>query len=130
MKPTRFRYLRRFSLRSLFALMTLCCVVFGVWAAYVSPYRQQQRSLGVAMRLDGSFKVSAAEGPAWQGWLVTTMLGKGTFAQITEVDLSNKNVRDADLHQLAGLIHLRKISLDYTPLTNDGIAVLKAMRKL
>jgi hypothetical protein len=130
MKSDRFKYLRRYSLRTLFVLMTLCCLLFGAWALYVNPYRQQLRSLAVVNRLQGAVIRAPAEGPAWQGWLVTTMLGKETFAQVTEVDLNYKKVSDADLRQLAGLIHLRKLSLDYTAVTDDGIASLQSMPNL
>jgi hypothetical protein len=130
MKPEQFLYLKRYSLRTLFVLMTLCCLVFGAWAVYVNPYRQQQRSLAVVSRLQGAISQQPAEGPAWQVWLVTTMLGKDAFAQVTEVDLNHKNVTDADLRQLVGLIHLRKLALDYTGVSDDGIVALESMPRL
>jgi hypothetical protein len=130
MKPEQFKYLRRYSLRTLFVLMTLCCLLFGAWAVYVNPYRQQQRSLAVVNRLQGTVTQAPAEGPAWQGWLVTTMLGENAFAQVTGVDLNNKKVGDADLRQLVGLIHVGKLALDYTDVTDGGIVALESMPKL
>ena len=45
--------LKRFSLRSLFVLMTACCVFFGVWSVYVDPYRKESRSLAEILRVQG-----------------------------------------------------------------------------
>jgi len=130
MKPERFKRLRRYSLRTLLILMTLCCLVFGAWAVYVNPYRQQQRSLAVVNRLQGTVSRVPAEGPAWQGWLVTTMLGPDAFARVVVVDLNHKNITDADLRQLSGLKHLRRLQLDYAPITDGGLEVVRTLPKL
>lgn len=121
---------RSFSLRSLFILMTLCCLLFGAWAAYVNPYRQQQRSLAVVNRLQGNTVKAPADGPPWNGWLVTTLLGQDAFMQVTEVELNGKQVTDEELGRLGGLIYLRKLSLDYTPVSDNGIATLHSMTDL
>ena len=63
MTANRFIDWKRFSLRSLFVLMTLLCLVFGTWAAYVNPYRLQANSLAVVNRLQGNAAQSPAEGP-------------------------------------------------------------------
>jgi hypothetical protein len=121
---------RRFSLRTLFILMTLCCLFFGLWAAYVNPYRLQQQSLAAVNRLQGNSAIAPADGPGWHRWLVTSLLGKDAFVQVTEVDLNNKNADEEALRSLGGLIYIRKLSLDYTPITDDGIATLRSMKKL
>ncbi|MCI0332503.1 MAG: hypothetical protein L0228_04695 [Planctomycetes bacterium] len=121
---------KRFSLRTLFVLMTLCCMLFGTWAAYVNPYRLQQRSLAVVNNLQGNTGKAPAEGAGWQRWLVTTLLGDDAFQQVTEVDLNGKKIDDETLRSLAGLIYLRKLSLDYTAVTDDSIATLRSMPKL
>ncbi len=126
----RFKKWRRFSLRTLFIVMTLCCLLFGVWAVYVNPYRLQQRSLAVVNNLQGNTGKAPAEGAGWQRWLVTTLLGDDAFQQVTEVELNGKKIDDATLRSLAGLIYLRKLSLDYTPVTDDSIATLRSMPKL
>jgi hypothetical protein len=121
---------KRFSLRSLFVLMTLCCLVFGLWAAYVNPYRLQANSLAVVNRLQGNAAQSPAQGPGWQRWLVTAFLGDDAFVRVTEVDLANRKVDDDSLRSLAGLVYLRKLALDYTPVTHNGVAALRSMRDL
>lgn len=130
MQPERLKYLRRYSLRTLFLVMTLCCLVFGAWAAYVNPYRLQQRSLAAVNRLQGNVVKVPAQGPQWHVWLVTTLLGDEAFMYVTEVDLNNRKVSDADLNQLANLVHLRELSLDYAPVTDDGLAVLRSLPRL
>ena len=121
---------KRFSLRSLFVLMTLCCLVFGLWAAYVNPYRLQANALALVNRLQGNAATSPAEGAAWNRWLVTAFLGDDAFVRVTEVDLAGRKVDDDDLRSLAGLILLKKLALDYTSVTDDGIAALRSMRDL
>ena len=130
MNVDRFKNWRRFSLRTLFILMTVCCLIFGAWAVYVNPYRHQQRSLAVVNRLQGNTVKAPAEGPAWNGWLVTTLLGKDAFVQVTEVELNGKEVTDEELGRLAGLVYLRKLALDYTPVTDSGLATLHSMPNL
>jgi hypothetical protein len=121
---------KRFSLRTLFILMTICCLVFGTWAAYVNPYRLEARSLAEVKRLQGEFELVRAEGPEWHRWLVTTLLGDDAFVHVTKVDLNGRDVDDNALRALAGLVHLQFLSLDYTQVTDDGIAVLRSMPHL
>ena len=118
---------KRFSLRSLFVLMTLCCIVFGTWSVYVDPYRRQMQSLAVLNRLQGSSKPVADEGPGWQRWLVTKLLGDEAFVRIEAVDLSNQKVADKDLRSLAGLCFLKTLFLDYTQITDDSLETLRSM---
>ena len=127
MRPSHWK---RFSLRSLFVLMTLCCLVFGAWAAYVNPYRLQANSLAVVNRLQGNAAQSPARGPGWHRWLITTFLGDNAFVRVTEVDLANRKVDDDALRSLAGLVYLQKLTLDYTPISDNGIAALRSMRDL
>lgn len=130
MNPDRFKSWRRYSLRTMFVLMTLCSLVFGAWAVFVNPSRLQQRSLAVVNRLQGNTVKVPASGPPWHAWLVTTLLGKDAFAHVTELDLNGKNVTDDELRNLGGLKHLRRISLDHTPVTDTGLAVLASLSQL
>ena len=123
----RFPNWKRFSLRSLFVLMTLCCFAFGVWGAYVSPYRLQMQSLVALNRLEGSSKPVADEGPGWQRWLVTKLLGDEAFVRIEAVDLSNRKVTAKDLRSLSGLCFLKTLFLDYTKVTDDSLGTLRSM---
>jgi len=120
----------RFSLRSLFILMTAFCLLFGTWAAFVNPFRIQLRSLAVVNRLGGETLAEPADGKNWHRWLVNTMLGDGAFVHIVAVNLSGKNVDDDTLRSLTGLTHLQLLALDYTKISDDGLSSLRAMRDL
>jgi hypothetical protein len=121
---------KRFSLRSLFVLMTLSCLTAGGWSAYVNPYRQQAQSLATVAKLQGTWRSTNAAGPPWYRWLVTKLVGDNTFIEVTEVDLARTALDDATLRSLVGLTHVEKLTLDYTPITDDGIAVIHSMPKL
>jgi hypothetical protein len=130
MKPERFKHLRRFSLRTLFVLMTVCCLLAGAWSVYVNPFRLEQQSLAAVNRLQGNVAKTSADGPAWQRWLVTKFLGDDAFVHVTQVDLSGTRVDDKELPSLSGLTHLEKLNLDNTQVTDDGTAVLRVMHAL
>lgn len=130
MTADRFAGWKRFSLRTLFVLMTLCCLLAGTWSLYVNPYRLQLQSLAEVNRLQGNSAKTRAEASGWQRWLVTTFLGNDAFVYVTEVDLAGRKVDDAALRSLAGLKHLQKLSLDYTQITDDGAVVLRSMPEL
>ena len=131
-KPTTTRSTRwrSFSLRAMFALMTVCCIVLGVWSVYVDPFRRQAQSLAAVHRLQGQVYIDPAKGPAWQGWLVRKLLGDKAFVHVTKVDLSLGKVGDDELRSFAGLTFLKELHLDYTKVTDDGIAALGSMRDL
>jgi hypothetical protein len=130
MFPNRLAHFKRFSLRMLFVLMSVCCVLLGLWSVYVQPFRDQAQALAVVNKLQGDAKFISALGPAWQRWLVTVMLGEGRFIEVTHVGLASRKVDDAALQSLAGLIHLRDLNLDSTDITDIGIATLRSMKEL
>jgi hypothetical protein len=121
---------KRFSLRTMFVLMTLVCVIVGAWSMYVNPYRLQMQSLAAVDRLQGNSAKTAAEGPKWQRWLVTTFLGDEAFVRVTEVDLAGKQVDDAALRAISGLTHLEKLTLDNTQITDNSAGILRSMPAL
>src|SRR4051812_10842629 len=88
---------KSFSLRTLFVLMTICCLVVGAWSVYVNPYRRQLQSLAVVNALQGVTAKTGAEGSAWHRWLVTNFLGDEAFMRVTFVDLNGRQVDDAAL---------------------------------
>ncbi len=127
---TRFISWRRYSLRTMFVLMTLCCLLVGGWSVYVNPYRLQMQSLAAVNRLQGNSAKTPAEGPTWHRWLVTTFLGNDAFMHVTQVDLAYKQVDDNALRSLSGLIHLERLTLDNTQITDASAGVLRSMPAL
>jgi Leucine-rich repeat (LRR) protein len=130
MNKSVFRQLNRFSLRTLFVLMTICCALLGLWSMYVNPYRKQAQSLAVVNRLKGEVQAVSAEGPAWHRWLVTTMLGRDAFSHVTYVDLTGRQLNDEELRSLSGLTYLESLALDRTSITDEGASVYRAMPNL
>jgi Leucine Rich repeat len=120
----------RFGMRSLLLATSLCCVAMGTWAIYVQPYRDQAASLAKVSELGGLSSSVAARGPAWQRWLVETMVGPKQFVQVDRVDLRRCKVRAADLPSLGGLRFLRTLYLDRAEVTDAGVVVVARMAEL
>jgi Leucine rich repeat len=121
---------RRFSLRTLFILISICCVLLGLWSVYVNPFRRQAQSRAAADRLQGDVVVLPAAGPPWFRWIVAAMLGPDDFVQVVKLDLSHRPVDDAALHSLGGLVYLQSLDLDHTQITDAGIPALVSMQDL
>jgi Leucine rich repeat len=121
---------RRFSLRTLFILISICCVLLGLWSVYVNPFRRQAQSRAAAVRLQGDVVVLPAPGPPWFRWIVAAMLGPDEFVQVVKLDLSHRPVDDTALHSLSGLVYLQRLDLDHTQITDAGIPALVSMQDL
>jgi hypothetical protein len=121
---------RRFSLRTLFVLMTLCCLAVGTWSAIVNPYRMQQQSLAKIQLAKANYGETTPNKPAWHRWLVTAFLDKKAYRHVTSVDLSHSAITDDDLRALSGLVFLEKLNLDYTQITDKGAAAIPSLRSL
>jgi hypothetical protein len=121
---------KRFSLRTLLAVITVSCVFLGTWSAYVNPFRHQARSLAEVYRLQGVSTIEPAIGPAWHRWLVTTLLGEDAFVRVTKVDLSGRQIDDDALLSLTGLTHLTELYLDGTALTDASTSAFRSMPEL
>jgi Leucine-rich repeat (LRR) protein len=130
MRDEKLRSWKRFSIRTMFLLVSLIAATLGASAYLIDDFRQQARSLAVVQRLNGEAEFIPAHGPAWKRWLVTTMLGDDAFAEVAIVNLSGKKVDDATLEQLSGLRHLRELNLDNTQITDAGTHVLRSFAKL
>ena len=121
---------RRFSLRGLLLLTTLCCLLLGVWSAAVAPYRRQSLAIAAIADLQGTYTTEAAEGSPFSRWLVTTMLGDDKFVRLTAVNLERTAATDETLTQLSGLRELRTLNLDRTDVTDDGLQALAGLPNL
>jgi Leucine Rich repeat len=119
-----------FSLRTLFLLVSACCLMLGGWSIYVNPYRLQSQSLTSAACLQGEVIVLPASGPPWYRWIITSILGHDAFIQVIKLDLANKPIDDAELRTLGGLCYLQKLNLDHTQITDASIPALASMQDL
>jgi hypothetical protein len=121
---------KRFSLRGLFVLMTLCCLIMGMWSVFVEPFRRQAKSIATLSRSPVELTVLPAEGAAWQRWLVNTFLGEGAFVRVEGVELRGPAINDDVMNELAGLRQLQSLTLEQTQVTDAGLAVLRSMPHL
>jgi Leucine rich repeat/Leucine Rich repeat len=121
---------KRYSLRSLFVLMTVSCVGLGAWSVFVNPYRLQARSLAEVNRLQGEVRFEPADGPDWHRWLVVNLLGDDAFTHVTQVNLAGRPIDDNALRSLTGLTHLMELNLDHTRITDDGLTAIRSMPEL
>lgn len=127
MSNTRNAFWKRFSLRALFVLTTLCCLLLGLWSAYVNPFRRQAQAVAALERLPVEIGVDVVEGPAWQRWLVTTTLGDDAYVSVNMVELRGPNVNDEVVRELAGLNWLTSLALEQTQVSNAGLSVLRSL---
>jgi hypothetical protein len=110
--------------------MSAFCLLLGGSMAYINTFRVQIQSLAAARRLHGDATVLPAAGPRWCRWVVTTVLGPDSYVEVIKLDLSEKEVDDAALQSLAGLIYLQKLDLDRTKITDTGLHTITCMPDL
>jgi Leucine Rich repeat len=120
----------RFSLRGLFIVMTVCCVLLTLWSVYVNPFRRQAESMAALRPVSKSYSVKDFGGPAWHRWLVTKLLGEDSYAIVDDVSLRGLEIDDELMRKLGGLTLLRTLSLEQTQVTDAGLATLDSMRGL
>jgi hypothetical protein len=126
----RARRWRRFSLRTLLLLTTIACVLLGVWSAYVAPYRRQALATQLVYDHGGTCAMRPAEGAEWCRWLVTKLVGKDAFVDLTAIDLNGAKNSDGLLRELGGLRALRELTLDRSDVTDRGLVEVAGMRQL
>jgi hypothetical protein len=121
---------KRFSLRGMFVLTTVVCVGLGLWSVYLQPFRTQATSVAALNKYDASFTASPADGPAWQRWLVTQVLGKDAFVRVDGVALSDTRFDDQAATALVGLPYLRRLNLERTQISDAGLASIASLPRL
>jgi Leucine-rich repeat (LRR) protein len=147
----------RFSLRTLFILMTAAAVILGGALGPAIRHREQKRSaVKLVAAVGGRYSVIGSSmsdryrenGLArWLGWeefpaelwavnLAGTKVSGTDLTQfgrcdwIRKLDLSNTGVGDADVAHLAGLQNLIELSLTNTKVTDGALAYLSSMHYL
>ena len=140
----RRRYLT-FSLRTLFILLT----AFAVWLGVaVNRAREQREAVEAIEALGGAVFYDFQEKPITHKetrfktyfdpeatpddmMLFRQLLGNDALSEIVSVDLSFRDVTDADLLPLQNLRRLKVLSLDYNPrITDGGLDHLKRLTSL
>jgi hypothetical protein len=120
----------RYSVRSMLALMTLCCVAMWVWTLYVQPFRVQAASLKRVNELGGATVSAEAQGSDWHRWLVERMVGSKQFVEVQVVDLRGRPVNASDVSALSGLRFLKTLHLDRADVSDANVAALASLAQL
>ena len=129
------RFIRRtrflqFRLRTLMFFMLACSFSLGLWTVYVQPFRSQKLALDELTGSGCVVRVQPADGPAWQRWLVTTILGESAFADAVLVDFQGADADENTLSSLRYLPRLQHLLADHVPITDAVIASLGACTEL
>jgi hypothetical protein len=120
----------RFSMRTLLAAMAVCCLVMGVWSIYVQPYREQAASSKKLAELGVETVSVGATGPAWQRWLVETMVGEKEFVHVIRADLRSHPQATTAIQSLAGLRRLKELYLDRCEIDAERAKLIGSFREL
>jgi hypothetical protein len=121
---------KQFSLRGLFVLMTLACMLLGAWTVYVDPFRRQYRSLTAVQRYPTELTIEPIDGPVWQSWLVKAMVGEDAYVSVSAIEMRGARIDDKAMQHVAGLNRLQSMTMEQTQVTDAGLAALRAMPEL
>ncbi len=123
----------QFGTRSLFVAVLLVAIGLTLWRAYVSPFARQKQGIDELLAQGVSVSTSAADGPAWQRWLV----GEDDFVQVGTVKFTDKPPWVADENRVPiddraidALVKLRSVgflNLSQTQITNEQLQRLAAI---
>jgi internalin A len=129
-KPKR-RWLQ-FSLKSFLIVVTL----FAVWLGYFSLRAREQRAavarikeLGGHVQYDYQWGSNSQSGPPGWPWL-RRLVGDEYFQEVTRVWLDKTQVSDADLRVVSKLRHTRSLSLNWTDISDEGLASIHGISEL
>ena len=127
----------RISLRSLLILTTL----LAVWLAILSRRAYEQRiavervfAFGGSVAYDYQFdptgkRIRSSSSPS--GWLwLRRLIGDEYFQDVVHIGLNKKKVNDSDLRLIGRLKHLKSIQLNWTQVSDPGLAHLSGLRDL
>jgi len=138
--PRRRSLWPRYSLRTLFVLITVVCVVLGLWMHRVvrqrtavrrfyeltanrpSDHGEQLVTMGYRYRGDTHSK------PIVEEWLhpLRDLIGEEAFGEITLVQLINTPATNDDLRFLADVPTVEEVALHGTQVTDEGLRHLQA----
>lgn len=129
-KPPRPRRQFRFRLRTVLILTSVCCLLMGVWSAYVQPFQRQLAATKWVVALNGKITSLPAEGPDWQAWLVQRMLGDDAYFHAVGVDLNGVEVPEEAQTNLAALVFVVELSLDGSGVDDQAVNALGKANRL
>jgi Leucine-rich repeat (LRR) protein len=119
----------RYSLTTLLGLVTVLCLVLGLW---VQRAERQRRAVAAVQSLGGVVHYGDESGddsvhvPKW----LLTLLGDDYFRSVTRLRLANPQVGDHELEQLKDLTALQVLRLEFTRVSDVGLAHLQGLTEL
>jgi hypothetical protein len=142
----------QYSLRTLLIVVTLFAFACSWLAVKIKQASRQKEAVDALLKLGGSvqydyevdpkgfpishyyevdskgFPISDAKqpGPAW----MRKVLGDDFFRTVSEIDLYNSKITDADLVHLKTLDQIYGLTLLETPITDSGLVHLKGLSRL
>jgi hypothetical protein len=133
------RRVLRFSLRFLFVMMTITAIYLGMLTVRA---RHQRAVVAMVLELGGEVRYLhnrpdpqrpkeinvqiPAPGPGW----LRKLIGEDYFVSVVSIYLRGTKVTDEQLEMVADLPYLDNLTLDETPISDQGYAHLKKLRNL
>ena len=74
----------------------LFAIGLTIWRAYVAPFARQRQGIDALQALGVSLSTTAADGPAWQRWLV----GEDGFVEVIDVQFTDRPHWRADQNRV------------------------------
>jgi len=121
------RRIFQFSLKKLFALVSALCVCFAWLGWRLHEKRLERAAAAEFLKFDVGARVRyKRSGPAW----LRAVFGDDFFCSVSSVALRGENTTDAALAPLSHLPGLMDLSLEYTSVTDAGLAQLEPLDEL
>jgi hypothetical protein len=126
----------RFRLRTLLLVITAFCIWLGL---HVRDARRQQQAVKAVLAVRSRISsprieyrhqftrrgqpITGQGEPIWPTWLLK-LFGEDLFLTAVGVSFDGTNASDADLKPLVSLSHLHRLDLEYTTITDNGLAFI------
>ena len=116
----------RIGLRTILLVVTVLCVVLGVWSTRSV---RQRRVVAAIQELGGVVEYASDEANSLQTFLAQRLGPDFTF-EIYSVDFSETDIHDGNLELISELPSVVSVYLSSTKVTGDGLESLKRLTKL
>jgi hypothetical protein len=125
----------QFSLRTLLLFVTFCALPCSWFAVNMQQVKKQRKLIKTIQKMGGSVRYEyelpgiGSYKPPGPDWL-RKLLGDDFFANVGDVSLWGRRVKDADLELLSGFPHLQMLSIQTRGVTDAGLERLKGLSRL
>lgn len=120
----------QFRVRTLLILMVGCALMLSYWFHDVQPYREQAIALANLKGLAREIRTAPAEGSDFQHWLVSTVVGDGSFIRIVSVSLPRQKLTSGIWNDLVAMRYLEELGIDSCDLSQTGLQSIARLKHL